>query len=271
MLKKTHLLVLLSFPILSFCQVGVGTNSVDPSAKLQVESSNKGFLPPRITLTGTNDNSTIANPATGLMIFNTATAGSGSNTVTPGVYYFSGSAWQRLTEVQSSTFISGNLSVHTGGDYLMAGMPANSFELGQITLPPGKWEVALNIVNLCLNSLGATSGYSGCNFYMNYWLQDDETSTSIGYIIPANITDITSDVIMPGGASFMDIQGDNSPRLNAGKFYINNTGTSNKTYYLFAIESTPCGDPFIDGLTPQYNELGNGSFKQNRFYATKIY
>ena len=50
--------------------VGIGTNTPDPSAKLEVSSNNSGFLPPRMTTTERN---TIANPAVGLQIYNTST------------------------------------------------------------------------------------------------------------------------------------------------------------------------------------------------------
>jgi uncharacterized protein (TIGR02145 family) len=49
-------------------QVGIGTNSPDASAQLDILSTTKGFLPPRMTTTQRN---AIASPATGLVIFNT--------------------------------------------------------------------------------------------------------------------------------------------------------------------------------------------------------
>lgn len=77
-------------------QVGIGTTSPASSAQLDVTSSSKGFLPPRIALGSINDVSTISSPATGLTIFNTATAGTSPNDVTPGYYYYNGTNWQRL-------------------------------------------------------------------------------------------------------------------------------------------------------------------------------
>jgi hypothetical protein len=50
-------------------QTGIGTTTPNASAKLDVYATNKGFLPPRIALTGTLDVATIASPATGLVIF----------------------------------------------------------------------------------------------------------------------------------------------------------------------------------------------------------
>ncbi len=97
-------------------QVGIGTNTVDASAKLQVDASNKGFLPPRVALSGTSDVSTIANPATGLLVYNSATAGTPPANVTPGFYYYNGTAWTRLiVPTDNAANISGIVSVSNGG------------------------------------------------------------------------------------------------------------------------------------------------------------
>lgn len=112
------LLLLMFNPKVTLSQVGIGTTSPNASAKLQVDadpSSNaKGFLPPRVALQGTNDaqlsgGSTprISSPATGLLIYNTATAGTSPNNVTPGYYYYSGSQWQRLNEQVEKSFVDG--------------------------------------------------------------------------------------------------------------------------------------------------------------------
>lgn len=52
----------------SFAQVGVNTITPDPSSALDVVSTEAGFLPPRMR---TVERDAIANPAKGLMIFNT--------------------------------------------------------------------------------------------------------------------------------------------------------------------------------------------------------
>jgi hypothetical protein len=74
-------------------QVGIGTVAPNASAALDVTATNKGFLPPRVALTSTADASTITSPATGLLVFNTATAGASPNIVTPGYYFFNGTNW----------------------------------------------------------------------------------------------------------------------------------------------------------------------------------
>jgi hypothetical protein len=50
----------------SSAQVGIGTTTPDASAALEIESTTKGFLPPRMTLAQIN---AIATPAEGLMVY----------------------------------------------------------------------------------------------------------------------------------------------------------------------------------------------------------
>ncbi len=109
MKKLIFLLLLFSR---AYAQTGIGTTTPDASAKLDVSSSNKGFLPPRIALTALNSASPVTSPATGLLIFNTATAGSIPNQVTPGYYYWDGvnSKWVRLEDKAD------NLGNHTATD-----------------------------------------------------------------------------------------------------------------------------------------------------------
>jgi hypothetical protein len=96
----------------SLAQTGIGTATPDASAKLDISSTNKGFLPPRIALTALNSASPVTSPATGLLIFNTASAGSIPNQVTPGYYYWDGfnSKWVRLEDKAD------NLGNHTATD-----------------------------------------------------------------------------------------------------------------------------------------------------------
>jgi hypothetical protein len=95
-MKSTFLIFFLCAFFTLQAQVGIGTTSPAASAQLDVTSSSKGFLPPRVALSSITDVSTISAPATGLTIYNTATSGTTPNDVTPGYYYYNGTNWQRL-------------------------------------------------------------------------------------------------------------------------------------------------------------------------------
>lgn len=84
---------------LSFSQVGINTSSPDPSSMLDVSATNKGVLFPRVALTGTDDDSTILNPALSLLIYNTTTTAD----LIPGFYFWNGSTWNTISEGSSGT------------------------------------------------------------------------------------------------------------------------------------------------------------------------
>jgi hypothetical protein len=107
-MKKYIILVLLFFvPFFGFIPFGASSIALnaqvvsinttgavgDNSAILDVDATNKGFLIPRVSLTSVTDNTTIASPATSLLIYNTATIGVYPNSIIPGFYYWDGTKW----------------------------------------------------------------------------------------------------------------------------------------------------------------------------------
>lgn len=75
--------------------VGINDNNSSPnaSAMLDVYSTSKGLLIPRISLLSSTDVTTISSPASSLLVFNTSTI----SDVSPGYYYWNGSSnWVRL-------------------------------------------------------------------------------------------------------------------------------------------------------------------------------
>jgi hypothetical protein len=69
-MKQILLFSLLFVNAYSFSQVGIGTTTPNASAELDVTSTTKGFLPPRMTTTERNN---IVSPTTGLQIYNIST------------------------------------------------------------------------------------------------------------------------------------------------------------------------------------------------------
>lgn len=94
---KRYILFFLMGSFSALAQTGIGTTTPNAFAKLEVFATNKGFLPPRIALTSATDASTIASPVAGLLIYNSATAGTAPYNVVPGYYYWNGSIWIQLT------------------------------------------------------------------------------------------------------------------------------------------------------------------------------
>ncbi|MFH6999347.1 hypothetical protein ACHRVZ_15560 [Flavobacterium sp. FlaQc-57] len=106
-MKKVLFFITLFSVLTSYAQVGIGTSSPDASAQLDVVSTNKGILIPRVKLTGSLDVVSVSNPKESLLVYNTST----TNDVTPGFYYWNSLKWVSLS---SGTF-SGNVSIANGG------------------------------------------------------------------------------------------------------------------------------------------------------------
>lgn len=140
---KKRIITLLS-AILCFsnssAQIGIGTTTPNASAALDVFSSNKGILLPRLNLTGRSDVSTISAPANGLIAFNLAAAGTATNTVVANSLYFrQNNIWQKFasaTELNNLAFSSQYvLESFTPQPFTTAQLtPVNSSEIADIPL-----------------------------------------------------------------------------------------------------------------------------------------
>lgn len=118
MKNKVYIFVLVSLLASwqSFAQTGIGTSSPNASAKLEVSSTTQGFMPPRVALTASNVFSPItgiAASAAGLIVYNTNTAGTAPNNVSPGYYFWNGSAWINMIGSTTSSTITGNGTTST--------------------------------------------------------------------------------------------------------------------------------------------------------------
>jgi trimeric autotransporter adhesin len=78
--------------------VGIGTNTPNAASLLEVKSTTKGILIPRMTITQRN---AIVSPVVGLMIFQTNS--------TPGLYYYSGTAWTAVSPLAGANRNLSNL------------------------------------------------------------------------------------------------------------------------------------------------------------------
>jgi len=100
----------------TYAQVGVGTTTPDASSALDITSTTKGLLIPRMTET---QRDAISSPATGLMIYQT------DGTV--GFYYYNGSSWEGYySQAEVDTLIA---NLQTQISYLVQ-KPRNSPSVG---------------------------------------------------------------------------------------------------------------------------------------------
>jgi polyhydroxybutyrate depolymerase len=87
-------------------QIGINNNNAAPntSAMLDINSTNKGLLIPRISLTSITDQTTIPTPALSLMVFNT----NASMPEGVGYYGWNGSMWVLIKAMSASPVIGAN-------------------------------------------------------------------------------------------------------------------------------------------------------------------
>ena len=117
-------------------QTGIGTSTPNASAKLEVAATDKGFLPPRISLTGVYDQTTIPSPATGLLVYCKGDAG-----LSAGYYFWNGNAWATIATAGGS----GSVAAEFGENILATNVTVASttpIDVLTFTLPSaGTWEV----------------------------------------------------------------------------------------------------------------------------------
>jgi hypothetical protein len=125
-MKKLSLLIvlLLLFRNAIVAQIAINTDNspADPSAGLDVKFNNKGFLPPRIALTAINSALPVTDPAIGLLIYNTAIAGTPPNNVTTGYYCWNGTKWIPVLSPQGTNI--GDMQYWNGTQWV--GLPVGT-------------------------------------------------------------------------------------------------------------------------------------------------
>lgn len=141
-------------------QVGIGTNTPDNSAILEVNSTNRGLLTPRMTLSQRN---AISSPQIGLLIYQTDAL--------TGFYLYNGTSWTRLSQETFGDVKSGVQNADHGGWILLDGRAITSLSSTQ-------------------QAIASSLGFSGTlpNANNAFLVQN---GTSIGSISGSNTTTLT--------------------------------------------------------------------------------
>ena len=265
MKKNILFLVLIVCSYLSNAQVGIGTAT--PEGALDVTSTNNGFLPPRIALTSTLDNTSVVNPNTpnplvnGTIIYNTVTAGTSPNNVTPGYYSWSSTRWERMgNTTKSETASSSTIS-------------APNITFGQVTTSltnntPGTFNASPG--TRIINATGFTENITNitCNVIINQENRGQDIDLYLqspsGQIIELTTDNLTStlgaNIQMTFNVTFAD--GDlGTPNINSVTGATSVVGT-------YKPEGLLIPDSFTGNIT---NMAGFNGFSPNGNWTLRIY
>ncbi|GGZ45800.1 PA14 domain-containing protein [Mesonia mobilis] len=124
--------------------VGINTTNPSSSASLDLGTTNQGILINRVSLTSRTDTNTIAGTEPdGLIVYNTATAGTSPQNVTEGFYYWDNSQWNRVA-----------LQANYGSTNYQKGVQYYSYDTDELTNP--------NVSTIEVNNVISKSGnYTG--------------------------------------------------------------------------------------------------------------
>jgi hypothetical protein len=148
-------------------QVGIGTNAPDASAKLDVTSTSKGALLPRMTST---NRIAISSPAIGLIVYQTDG--------TKGFYYYDGALWNLLSTGASGIPYTGATGVVNLGAY---DLTVNGLTIGQ-GLGQNPDNTALGVGALSSsNSNGTRNTAVGSGSMQSYVGTSFDNNTGVGY------------------------------------------------------------------------------------------
>ena len=152
--RKSILIGLLLLVSVTFthAQVGVGTVTPHASAQLDVSSTTKGLLPPRMT---TAQRNAITTPANGLIIFNTT-----NNTLN---IYFSGAWYQFSTSLVPGSIATLVTASPTNNGSLVSGSPASGVN-SVVSYTGGNGESHVGQVVSSTNVTGLTATLSAGTF-----------------------------------------------------------------------------------------------------------
>ena len=104
-MKFLLLAALALLPWKGFTQVGIGTNTPDNSAMLEVAASNKGLLIPRVSLTDPQLAAPLPAHVAGMMVYNT----NSNEKVKPGFYINNGTSWAGISAAMAKVDSLNNL------------------------------------------------------------------------------------------------------------------------------------------------------------------
>lgn len=182
MKNKLLLVLLLSLTCyeFSYSQVGIGTTA--PAGALEIKSSTNGLLIPNVSLSSRIVSAPVVNPngggvpLAGTMVWNTATAGTAPNDVSPGFYYWNSGKWYRKTDLVINNYVYPPTNINANTVYTLTGtIPGHDSYDGVTVAVAGDWVATPNVtieyvesragsVRFKVRNNTASTNYTGMDF-----------------------------------------------------------------------------------------------------------
>lgn len=204
--------------------VGIGTTSPHPAARLHIAGANQGAILGTAALSSATNWGPLGGTSTaGMIVYNTNTAGSSTSYVAPGYYYWDGGRWIPMRPVYAV------MGQRAAGTYTVTcNCPCSADAGAYITLPPGRWVV--EATGTVKSSVGVPDG---CTISSQFYLSNQ----------PCNNPSYEP-VLFEGYL----IGPEHHARISGFGEVINNTG-SPRTYYLCGCIYARYGDPGCSSLS----------------------
>lgn len=196
---------------------GIGTTSPNASSLLEIKSTSKGILIPRMSK---SQRDAIATPATGLLIYQTNS--------TPGFYYYSGSAWTAVSTTGANVSLS-NLSGPTAVNVNLLPDADNTRNLGNATTT---WKNIYYSGSLFLGSSRIlTNNSANVNTFLG--LNAGTANTTASFVtgigdgaLFSNSTGF-GNTALGSQALYLNINGSENVAVGAQSLYNNTSGSGN--------------------------------------------
>lgn len=230
--------------------VGIGTVKPDQSALLDLTSTNKGLLMPRVTLQQRNS---IQNPANGLIVYQTD--------MLSGFYYFDGSEWKTVGSNTSQNSIADD--------------PANWSKTGNAGTTAANFLGTTDNVPLTLKVNNVRSGYLSTTgpVFFGYNAGGNSSiveNTAFGYAALQNNTTGVRNAAIGYAALLGNTTGEYNFGIGFRALFSNTTGIQNMAIGNDALYSNNGGSGNLAVGTASLNALTSGLFNVGVGYGSLL-
>ncbi len=287
-MKKLFTVACIVLTICVKAQVKIGDNpaTINANSLLELESTNKGFLPPRVALNNINSSTPLtAAVAKGTLVF------SSGGTLADGYYYWEGAKWRlvatselnAVAKTANATLLKTETFVLASGDITLT-LPTITTSDNGLAITVKNIGTYTDQVEVKGNSTAKIDGKDNSTLtrwfaktyvaYNGNWVKKDKEEGS------ENLLDVSSSgswTTIEEALAFLDkhMSGPSVIRLNGGTFSIESTQTIDLTYPL-TIQGMSYGKATIEagtglGGNPMFKCLSECYFKMIAFEATATY